>query len=86
MSGFSVTIFGMGIVFLILSVLAVISWGLGKIFKVEEPVPEKGREKEGEEKEAVIALALAYHTRRKGKIHIQNVNETVWMQQTRVYK
>jgi Na+-transporting methylmalonyl-CoA/oxaloacetate decarboxylase gamma subunit len=74
----------MGVVFLALTVLAVTAWILEKMFRGKSAEAEKIAD--ASEVEAVIALALAYHTKRKGSIHIQAVKESVWMQQTRVYE
>lgn len=82
-SGATLTVVGMGVVFLALTVLAVTAWILERVFR------DEGGEKKpasASEVEAVIALALAYHTKRKGSIHIHAVKESVWMQQTRVYE
>ncbi len=86
MTGFIVTIVGMGVVFLILGLLAVLAWGLERLFRTQ---PEKKAEKEKEgtpETEIVIMAALAYHVRRKGPIHLERVEESVWMQKARVYE
>lgn len=83
LSGVTLTIVGMGIVFLALGLLALIAWGLERVFRVDtEAEPHKPEST----MEAVVALALAYHTKRKGSVHIHHVNESVWMQQTRVYE
>ncbi len=72
---------GMGVVFLALALLAFIAWILERVFKHEE---KSTQETPGIE--AVIALALGYHMGRKGSIHIDRVDESVWVQQARVYE
>lgn len=81
-SGVTLTVVGMGVVFLALTVLAVTAWALEKMFRSND----NAEKSETVEVEAVIALALAYHTKRKGSVHIHAVKESVWMQQTRVYE
>lgn len=82
-SGVTLTVVGMGVVFLALTVLAVTAWILERVFRDEAKIRKPAG---AAEVEAVIALALAYHTKRKGSIHMQAVKESVWMQQTRVYE
>ena len=93
-SGGTLTVIGMGVVFLALGLLAVAAWVLERVFREREEKGEREKEKEiehyeisriEEEIEAAIALALVYHTKKKGSIHIERVNESTWMQQTRVY-
>lgn len=84
MSGSLVMILGIGIVFALLGILAVLSWGLERLFRVEAEKKVRVRE-EPLDVEAVIAVALAYHTKRKGAIRMERVDESVWMQHGRVY-
>ena len=97
-SGGTLTVIGMGVVFLALGLLAVAAWVLERVFREREEIGEREGEREKEieiehyeisriEKdiEAAIALALVYHTKKKGSIHIERVNESTWMQQTRLY-
>lgn len=90
----------MGVVFSALVLLAVTAWILEKVFRdseqkegIDEPKKKEKRkikiEGKGKEKEnikAIIALALAYHTKKKGQIHIHGINESLWMQQTRGFE
>ncbi|MGD2247778.1 MAG: OadG family protein [Candidatus Methanofastidiosia archaeon] len=98
-SGFVLTVVGMGVVFSALALLAVTAWVLERVFREnEKDVQEKERrgkkikiEKErGKETtkdiKAVIAVALAYHTKKKGIIYIHGTNESLWMQQTRGFE
>ncbi len=88
-SGSVLTVMGMAVVFLALTLLAFTAWLLERIFR------DRSREKKGTgvqtsqelspDIKAVIALALAYQER-KGSVHIQHVHESMWMQQTRVYE
>ncbi len=82
-SGVTLTVVGMGVVFLALTLLAVTAWILERVFRGNGEGEKIAR---ASEVEAVIALALAYHTKRKGLIHIHAAKESVWMQQTRVYE
>lgn len=82
-TGLTVTIIGMGVVFLILSLLAVLAWGLERMFRVRTPKKVDTGEAVIE---ACIAAALAYHTREKAPIHLERVDESVWMQKARVYE
>ncbi len=86
MTGFIVTIVGMGVVFLILGLLAVLAWGLERLFRIQ---PEKKAEREKEpatETEIAIMAALTYHVGRKCPIHLERVEESMWMQKARVYE
>lgn len=82
-SGYMLTVVGMSVVFMALGLLAVIAWGLERIFRVAEPpeqiVPEESHV------EAVIACALVHHMKRKGSIHFDAVTESMWIQQGRIY-
>ncbi len=82
----SLAVIGMSVVFLALALLALTAWILERIFR-KEYVRDTRIEavRSASDVEAVIALALAYHVRRKGSLHIHSVDESVWMQQTRVY-
>ena len=95
-SGGTLTVIWMGVVFLSLGLLAVAAWVLERIFREREEIGEREGEKEieiehyeisrtEEDIKAAIALALVYHTKKKGSIHIERVNESTWMQQTRLY-
>jgi 1,2-phenylacetyl-CoA epoxidase PaaB subunit len=65
----------------------VTAWVLERVFRGEEGAKVKDvQSMKKPDIEAAIALALAYHTKRKGSVHIYSVNESGWMQQTRVYK
>lgn len=91
-SGITLTVIGMGVVFLALGLLAVAAWVLERMFREGEG-KGKGEKKVGgyevseieEDITAAITLALVYHTKKKGLIRIEKVNESTWMQQTRVY-
>ncbi|MBU7042014.1 MAG: OadG family protein [Theionarchaea archaeon] len=95
-SGTSLTLIGMGVVFSALILLALAAWILERVFRAspEPPAPsrepiEPGKEREQGESsqvEAVIALALAYHMKNKRKIHIETARENIWIQNTRVYE
>jgi sodium pump decarboxylase gamma subunit len=93
-SGFVLTVVGMGVVFSALALLAVTAWVLERVFRENEPgarEKEKERERgkikiEKEDIKAIIAVALAYHTKKKGTIHIHGTNESLWMQQTRGFE
>ena len=82
-SGTILMIVGMGVVFLALSLLAFIAWILERALRHEVKSKQEDRTPS---MEAVIALALAYHTGQKGSIRIDRVDESVWMQQARVYE
>ena len=93
-SGGTLTVIGMGVVFLALGLLAVAAWVLERVFREREEIGEREEKMETgkyeisrieEDIEAAIALALVYHTKKKGSIHIERVNESTWMQQTRLY-
>ena len=85
-SGITLTVVGMSVVFLALGLLALTAWILERVFRGEEGAKVKDVQSMKSDVEAIIALALAYHTRRKGSVRIYSVNESGWMQQTRVYK
>ncbi len=85
-SGVTLTVVGMSVVFLALGLLALTAWILERIFRDEEGAKVRDVQSMKPDVEAVIALALAYHTKRKGSVHVYSVNESGWMQQTRVYK
>lgn len=81
-SGGALTVIGMSVVFLALGLLALAAWVLERIFRVKE------FEIEGDspsDVEAVIALALYLYTGKKGSIHLERVDESMWLQHTRVY-
>ena len=86
LSGTILTVVGMSIVFLSLALLALIAWILERVFRVEAEHVGGIEESTKSDVEAAVALALAYHTKRKGSIHMHTVNESMWMQQTRVYQ
>jgi sodium pump decarboxylase gamma subunit len=90
-SGVTLTVVGMSVVFAALTLLALAAWILERVFRAES---EKGSLKGASTPEplegadditAVIALALLYHTKRKGSLHIERVDESMWIQQSRVY-
>ena len=93
-SGTSLTLIGMGVVFSALILLALAAWILERVFRTspETPAPsrepiEPGKEQgETSQVEAIIALALAHHIKNKRKIHIETVQENIWIQHTRVYE
>jgi sodium pump decarboxylase gamma subunit len=91
-SGFVLTVVGMGVVFSALALLAVTAWVLERVFREDEKgvrEKEKERRKKGKGKKdikAIIAVALAYHTKKKGTIHIHGTSESLWMQQTRRFE
>ena len=80
-SGITLTVIGMGVVFLALGLLALAAWILERIFRVEDT-----HLIQDSDVRAAIALALVYHTQRKGVIHLQRVDESIWMQRVRVYQ
>jgi Na+-transporting methylmalonyl-CoA/oxaloacetate decarboxylase gamma subunit len=82
-SGYVLTVVGMSVVFMALGLLAVIAWGLERLFRTAEP-PEQAVSEELHV-EAVIACALAHHVKRKGSIHFDAVTESMWIQQGRIY-
>ena len=85
-SGVSLAVVGMSVVFLALALLALTAWILERVFRREHVRDTETKAMTGtSEVEAVIALALAYHTGKKGLVHIHSVDESGWMQQTRVY-
>lgn len=93
-SGFILTVMGMGVVFLALTLLAFTAWLLERIFRTEGTGEKEDKgERTGvqisqevsPDIKAVITLALAYQ-KRKASVHIQHVHESMWMQQTRVYE
>jgi Na+-transporting methylmalonyl-CoA/oxaloacetate decarboxylase gamma subunit len=89
-SGISLTLIGMGVVFSALILLAIAASILERVFR-ESPGPvltEKGGH-DGDlpsDVKAAITLALAYHLKKKGIIHMEGVRETMWIQQSRVYE
>lgn len=86
LSGTTLIVVGMSIVFLALALLALIAWILERVFRVEAEQVGEIEEATKSDVEAAIALTLAYHTKRKGSIHMHTVTESMWMQQTRVYQ
>lgn len=87
-SGATLTVIGMTVVFSALGLLALAAWILERLFRAEELESEsevKTPIRAEAETEAVIALALLYHTKRKGSLHLERVNESTWIQQGRVY-
>jgi Na+-transporting methylmalonyl-CoA/oxaloacetate decarboxylase gamma subunit len=87
-SGVSLTLMGMGVVFSALILLALAAWILERIFRAQpEKMLEKGGEK-GEPMEAIVALALAYYLKKKHKkkIDFEGVKDNMWIQQSRVYE
>ena len=89
-SGVSLTIIGMGVVFAALILLAVAAWILERIFR--EPagmIQTETIRSDGEvpsDVRAAIALALTYHMKKKETFHMEGVRETMWIQQSRVYE
>jgi Na+-transporting methylmalonyl-CoA/oxaloacetate decarboxylase gamma subunit len=89
-SGISLTLIGMGVVFSALILLAIAASILERVFR-ESPGPaptEKGGH-DGDlpsDVKAAITLALAYHLKKKETIHMEGVRETMWIQQSRVYE
>jgi Na+-transporting methylmalonyl-CoA/oxaloacetate decarboxylase gamma subunit len=84
LSGTVLTIIGMGVVFSALALLALTAWILERVFRVERA--DESVVGVESDIEAVIALTLAYHTKRKGVIHLDGVDKSMWMQETRVYQ
>ena len=86
----TLTVIGMGVVFLALTLLALAAWILERMFRVPEGLPEPGTprtdtEQQTSEIEAVIAVALFHYARKRGFIHIERADESAWIQHTRVY-
>lgn len=84
-SGLSLTVIGMTVVFLALALLALTAWILERVFRTKDSGEKREVLASTSDVEAVIALALSYYIRKKGSLHIHAVDESVWMQQTRVY-
>ncbi|MGC1119833.1 MAG: OadG family transporter subunit [Candidatus Methanofastidiosia archaeon] len=84
-SGYTLTVVGMGVVFSALGLLAVIAWGLERIFRTAEPPEQTAHDEPEPHVEVAIACALAYHLKRKGSIHFDAVTESMWIQQGRIY-
>jgi sodium pump decarboxylase gamma subunit len=85
-SGVTLTIMGMGVVFSALILLALAAWILERVFRVPpEEVAERVEVKE-ESVEAIVAVALAYYLKNRSKIHFEGVKDTMWIQQSRVYE
>lgn len=79
------TVVGMGVVFSALGLLAVIAWGLERIFRTVEPPEQVAHDEPEPHVRAAIACSLAYHTKRKGSIHFDAARESLWIQQGRLY-
>lgn len=91
-SGVTLTIIGMGVVFLALTLLALAAWMLERMFRGSDSLPGPAgtpgvdtAQKITPEIEAVIAVALVHYTRKRGSIYIERADESVWIQQARVY-
>jgi Na+-transporting methylmalonyl-CoA/oxaloacetate decarboxylase gamma subunit len=91
-SGLILTLVGMSVVFFALALLAATAWILERIFRIEDSRAKKTEVKASRDEmisadlEAVISLALAYHTRRSGFVRIDTADQSMWIQQTRVYQ
>jgi sodium pump decarboxylase gamma subunit len=92
-SGLTLTVVGMSVVFLALALLAATAWILERAFREEGTRIRKTEVKAMGDAEispaglkAVISLALAYHIRRKDLVRIDAADESMWIQQTRVYQ
>ncbi|MBU7013253.1 MAG: hypothetical protein HXS52_08790 [Theionarchaea archaeon] len=83
-SGYILTAVGMGVVFSALGLLAVIAWGLERMFRTE-PAEQIAHGEPEPRVKAVIACALTYHLKRKGFIRFDTVAESLWIQQGRSY-
>ena len=88
----TLTIIGMGVVFLALTLLALAAWVLERMFRGPDSSPGGAGTARMEpaqritpEIEAVVAVALVHYTRKRGSIHIERADESVWIQQARVY-
>lgn len=89
-SGVTLTVIGMSVVFTALTLLALAAWILERVFRAESESELKSKLKpepreDADDIKAVIALALSYHTKEKGSLHIERVDESMWIQQARVY-
>jgi sodium pump decarboxylase gamma subunit len=91
-SGVTLTVIGMGVVFLALMLLALAAWILERMFRVPEVLPGRAgaavvdtEQQITPEIEAVITVALFHYTRKRGSIRIERADESVWIQHTRVY-